>query len=177
MIKTKNPLRHKKIKEDVIGILKEIVRYKKRINMPFKDIATVIEILFPETKNINRRLIKEKSNKGHYKRVFIIYSGEKKEKNLVLKIGRKNRHIQKDHTTYTQLCKRLGQKKANTYFAKIYWRDGLFMLQKYGKKVKNVPDKEIQRLKKKTGLIDLKSDNIMKFGNKFKIVDAERRKK
>ena len=51
------------------------------------------------------------------------------------------------------------------------------MLQKYGKKVK-VPRKELQKLKdigKKYGLKDIRESNIMKFGNKFKIVDAERK--
>lgn len=84
------------------------------------------------------------------------------------------KHVQKDHVTYTQLCKRLTEKKANRYFAKIYWRYGLFMLQKYGKRVK-VPEKEIEMLKNKTGLRrDVKEANVMKFAKRFKIVDAER---
>ncbi|MEK7846940.1 MAG: hypothetical protein AAB257_08265 [Nitrospinota bacterium] len=48
------------------------------------------------------------------------------------------------------------------------------MLQKYGEKVK-VQNKEIERLKKVTGLKDVREANIMKFGKQFKIVDAERK--
>jgi hypothetical protein len=168
-------MRHKKIKEEAVGLLKEFINYikksRKRGTMPFNELKTIIMILFPKTKSVNNKLHKKGLNRGFYKHVFIIYSGRKK---LVLKIGRKNRHIQKDYTTYTQLCKRLGEKKANTYFAKIYWRDGLFLLQKYGKKV-NVPDKIIQKLKDETGLKDVRQANVMKFGNKYKIVDAERK--
>ncbi|MFH1072461.1 MAG: hypothetical protein V1743_03455 [Nanoarchaeota archaeon] len=51
------------------------------------------------------------------------------------------------------------------------------MLQKYGKKVK-VPAKELEKLKlvgNKYDLKDIREANIMKFDNKFKIVDAERK--
>ncbi len=162
-------MRHKKIKDQVVGILEDIIKYlkksRKRKSMPFKEIETIVKILFPKTKC-------QKHGKGFFKHVFVIHSGRKK---LVLKIGRSKKHIRKDYTTYTQLCKRLGKNKANRYFAKIYWRHGLFILQKYGKRVK-VSDKEIEKLKKKTGLKDIKEANVMKFGKTFKIVDAERRR-
>lgn len=166
-------MRHKKIKDNVVTILEDIILYikrdRKRKNMPFKEIKTIMGILFPKTKSYNEK--NEKKLKGFYKHVFVIYS---KNGKLTLKIGRSNKDIRKDHTTYTQLCKRLGENKANRCFAKIYWRHGLFMLQKYGKKVE-VPDKEIERLKEITGLKDVRKANIMKFDSKFKIVDAERK--
>ncbi len=52
----------------------------------------------------------------------------------------------------------------------------MFILQKYGEDIK-VPEKELSRLKsigKKYGLKDVREANIMKFGSRFKIVDAER---
>lgn len=53
------------------------------------------------------------------------------------------------------------------------------MLQKYGKEVA-VPSKELKRLKEfgeRFGLKDIREANIMKFGNNFKIIDAERKKR
>jgi hypothetical protein len=80
-------------------------------------------------------------------------------------------------STYRQLCKRAGTRKANQNFAKIYWESGLFMLQKYGKDVA-VPARELKRLKQfgeRYGLKDVREANIMKFSRAFKIIDAERR--
>jgi len=160
-------MRHKKIREEAVGILEDIIRYikksRKRKSMPFKEIETIIRILFPRTKHY-------KGGKGFFKHVFVIHSSKRK---LVLKVGRSNKHLRKDFTTYLTAVKRGGGR----YFAKIYWRQGLFMLQKYGKKTK-VPPKELKKLKeigKKCGLKDIRKANIMKFGKKFKIVDAERR--
>lgn len=102
--------------------------------------------------------------------MFVIHSNKRK---LVLKIGRSKKHIIKDFKTYHQLPSSI----RNRYFAKIYWVKSLFMLQKYGKKVK-VPEKELKKLKiigNKYGLKDIREANVMKFNNKFKIVDAERR--
>jgi hypothetical protein len=51
------------------------------------------------------------------------------------------------------------------------------MLQKYGRRV-SVPETQITRLKKfgrKNGLRDIREANIMKVGQSFKIIDAERR--
>ncbi len=93
-------------------------------------------------------------------------------------MGRKRKDIRRDYVTYKQLCNRAGSRRANEHFAKIYWRTGLFMLQKYGKKAA-VPPMELNRLKafgERFGLKDIREANIMKFGNNFKIIDAERKK-
>lgn len=166
-------MRHKKIKDKAVKILEDVIKYikkpGKRKNMPFKKIGALVNILFPKTRHLPSR-------KGRWKHVFVIHSGNKK---FVLKMGSKRSAIRKDFTTYKRLCRKLGSRKANRNFAKIYWAQGLFMLQKYGKKVK-VPEKELKRLKefgKSNYLKDIRKDNIMKFGNQFKIVDAERRRK
>lgn len=166
-VEVKLIMRYKKIKDLVekviepsIGIIK---RGRKRKTMPFMEIEKIINVFFPKTKHY-------KKAKGFYKHVFIIHSDKRK---LVLKIGRSKKHIRKDITTY----ERLPIKIKNRYFAKIYWRHNLFMLQKYGTK-KKVPDEEeanLKRIGQKYGLKDVRKANIMKFGKKFKIVDAERR--
>jgi hypothetical protein len=163
----KKKIRYRKIFDLVEKIIKPsidiIKRTRKRKTMPFKEIEKIINVFFPRTKHY-------KMAKGFYKHVFVIHSDKRK---LVLKIGRSKIHLRKDITTY----KRLPVSIRNRYFAKIYWRHNLFMLQKYGKKVR-VPDEEEANLRKighKYGLKDVRKANIMKFGNKFKIVDAERR--
>ena len=160
-------MRHKKIHDLVAKILEPSINFikksRKRESMPFKEIEKIINIFFPRTRYYE-------TGKGFFKHVFVIHSSKRK---LVLKIGRSKKHIRKDFTTYNHLPLNI----RNRYFAKIYWRRGLFMLQKYGKKVK-VPAKELKRLKlvgNKYGLKDIREANIMKFDNKFKIVDAERR--
>ena len=160
-------MRYKKIKDLVEKVIEPsiaiIKRTRKRKSMPFKDIEKILNIFFPKTKHYE-------TGKGFYKHVYVIHSDKRK---LVLKIGRSKKHIRKDVTTY----QRLPENIRNRYFAKIYWRHNLFLLQKYGKKVR-VPDREEQKLRKigeKYGLKDVRKANIMKFGNKFKIVDAERR--
>src|SRR5260370_3503303 len=163
-------MRYKKIKSLVEQVVKPFIKFIKtsrgRTTMPFKEIEAILKVFFPRTKQADTR-------QGFFKHVFIIHSSSRK---LVLKIGRSKRHIQKDYTTYTQLCDRANPRRANEHFAKIYWRTGLFMLQKYGKEVA-VPPKELKRLKEfgeRFGLKDIREANIMKFGNNFKIVDAER---
>lgn len=160
-------MRHKKIHDLVAKILEPSIYFikksRKRESMPFKEIEKIINIFFPRTRYYE-------TGKGFFKHVFVIHSSKRK---LVLKIGRSKKHIRKDFTTYNHLPSNI----RNRYFAKIYWRRGLFMLQKYGKKVK-VPAKELEKLKSignKYGLKDIREANIMKFDNKFKIVDAERR--
>ena len=131
--------------------------------MPFKEIEQIIKIFFPKTKYYE-------TGKGFFKNVYVIHSRKRK---LVLKISRNKKHIRKDFTTY----RRLPTDKRNKFFAKIYWVDDLFMLQKYGEKAK-VPKEVINKLKnigKIHGLKDIREANIMKFDNKFKIVDAERK--
>jgi hypothetical protein len=149
-----------KVIEPSIGIIK---RTRKRRSMPFKEIEKILNVFFPKTKHY-------KTAKGFYKHVFVIHSDKKK---LVLKIGRSNKHIRKDFATYKSLPANI----KNRYFAKIYWRHNLFMLQKFGKN-QAVPDRVVLKLKKigfKYGLKDVREANIMKFGKSFKIVDAERR--
>lgn len=170
---------YKKIKDLVEKVIEPSIDFikstKKRGTMPFKDIESILKILFPKTKY-------HKTGKGFFKHVFAIHFNKKK---FALKMGRSKKDIRKDYTTYTQLCKRLGEKKAKKNFAKIYWRTNLFILQKYGRKAR-VPDKVVERLKAvgfEYGLRDIGGNkkrktwgkNIMKFGNQFKIVDAERR--
>jgi hypothetical protein len=143
--------------EPSIGIIK---RTRKRKTMPFKEIEKIINVFFPRTKHF-------KMAQGFYKHVFVIHSDKKI---LVLKIGRSNKHLRNDFATYESLPARI----RNRYFAKIYWRHNIFMLQKYGKDAK-IPDNVEANLKRigcKYGLKDVRKANIMKFGNKHKIVDA-----
>jgi len=150
------------VKKIIEPAIQHIKRSRKRGTMPFKEIETILKICFPKTRY-------HKTGKGFFKHVFVIHSDTKK---LVLKIGRSKKHLRKDYTTYNSLPKSI----RNRYFAKIYWRYGLFMLQKYGKEVR-VPAKELERLKKigrKYRLKDIREANIMKIDNKLKIVDAER---
>lgn len=165
-------MRYKKIKslvENVVQLSVDFIkRSRSRTTTPFKETEAILKILFPRTKH-------EESKSGFFKHVFIIHSSTRK---LVLKMGRKKKDVRKDYVTYSQLCKRVGTNKANRHYAKIYWRTGLFMLQKRGKQV-TVPPKVKKRLKafgKRYGLKDIRDKNIMKFGNTFKIVDAERKK-
>ncbi len=135
--------------------------------MPFKEMKKVLDVFFPKTKHMEQ-------GKGFFKHVFVIHYGKKKS---ALKMGRRRKDIRKDYTTYAQLCRRAGTKKANHHFAKIYWETGLFMLQKYGRQVR-VPARELERLKRfgdRYGLKDVREANIMKLGSTFKIIDAERR--
>jgi hypothetical protein len=160
-------MKHKKIKRLAERVIKLAIQFikksRQRKSMPFKDLEAILKIFFPKTKH-------HKTGKGFFKHVFIIHSNKKK---LVLKIGRREKDIRKDYATYLSLPKSV----RNIYFAKIYWIDGLFMLQKYGKATK-VPDNEFKRLREfgaKYGLKDVRTANIMKFGKIFKIVDAERK--
>lgn len=150
-------LRYKKIKSVVDKLhapsIRLIKQSRKRRSMPYKDIETILKIFFPRTKF-------HKTGKGFFKHVFVVHSSKRK---LVLKIGRSPRHIRKDHTTY----RRLSEKIPNKYFAKIYWADGLFMLQKYGRQV-TVPPRVLQKLKAvgaRYRLRDVRDVNVMKFGS------------
>lgn len=163
----KEKIRYRKIYDLVVEVIEPsisiIKRARKRRTMPFKEIEKIMNVFFPRTRHI-------KTAKGFYKHVFVIHSDKKK---LVLKIGRSNKHIRKDLTTYESLPVNI----RNRYFGKIYWRHNLFMLQKYGKRAA-VPDcveAELKNIGLKYGLKDVRKANIMKFGKSFKIVDAERR--
>lgn len=165
-------MRYKKIKSFVEQVVEPSVEFIKRsrgrTTTPFKETEAFLKVFFPHTKH-------QDSKKGYFKHVFVIHSSSRK---LVLKMGRSKKDIRKDYVTYQQLCRRANPRTANEYFAKIYWRTGLFMLQKYGKEVA-VPPKELKRLKEfgeRFGLKDIREANVMKFGANFKIIDAERRK-
>jgi hypothetical protein len=149
-----------KVIEPSIGVIKKT---RKRGTMPFKEIEKILNVFFPKTKHF-------KTAKGFYKHVFVIHSDKKK---LALKIGRSNKHIKKDFATYENLPANI----KNRYFAKIYWRHNLFMLQKYGKNsiVSDSVERKLKKIGRKYGLKDVRKANIMKFGKNFKIVDAERK--
>ena len=162
-----NNNRFKKIKSLIEELIEpsinKIKKFRGRTYTPHKDIEKILKIFFPKTKDYD-------SKKGFFKKVYVIHS---KSRKLVLKEG-KPKNIGKDYTTYKSIPKNI----RNRYFAKIYWRssDGKFILQKYGREVK-ISKAELVRLKeigKKHGLKDIKEANIMKFGNKLKIIDAER---
>lgn len=159
--------RYKKVKNLVETVIEPSIKYikttRKRKNMPYMDIESLLKIFYPKTKY-------EEINNGAFKHVYVIHSNKRK---LVLKIGRAKRRINKDYKTYLHMPENV----RNRYFAKIYWKHNIFMLQKYGKKA-NIPEQELTHLKnigKKYGLKDVRKANILKFGRRFKIVDAERR--
>jgi hypothetical protein len=163
----KKKIRYRKIHDLVVEVIEPsidvIKRVRKRRSMPYKDIEKILKVFFPKTRH-------NPPAKGFYKHVFIVHSDKKK---LVLKIGRSNKHIRKDYATYNSIPANV----RNRYFAKIYWRYNLFMLQKYGEKAA-VPDSveaELKKIGEKYHLKDVRKANIMKFGKSFKIVDAERR--
>lgn len=160
--------KYKKIRKLVETVIEPSIKYiktsRKRKTMPYKDIEKLINIFYPRTSY-------EEVNKGAFKHVYVIHSNKRK---LVLKIGRSKRHINKDYKTYLQIPETV----RNRYFAKIYWTHNLFMLQKYGKKA-NISESELTRFKDlgiKYNLKDVRKANLLKFGEKFKLVDAERRK-
>jgi hypothetical protein len=164
-------MRYRKLKTFVEDVLQPSVQFikrsRKRSNMPFKELKQVLNVFFPKTRDV-------RSGNGFFKHVFIIHFQKRK---LALKVGRNLKDIRKDHTTYARLCNRIGTRSANRHFARIYWATGLFMLQKYGRRV-SVPEEQVVRLKRfgrKNGLRDIREENIMKVGQSFKIIDAERR--
>lgn len=164
-------MRHGKINnlvKELERLILFIKKSRKRRKMPFQEVEKILKILFPKTRHY-------KTGRGYFKRVFTIHDGKRK---FVLKMGGK-KHVGKDYTTYRQLIRKVGEKKAHRYFAKIYWREGSFMLQKYGAPAK-VSKEILQKFRakgKKYGLKDIKEANIMKVDGKFKVIDAERRKK
>ena len=133
-------MRYRKIKTLVDEVLQPSVHFikrsRKRTNMPYKQLKQILAVFFPKTRDVG-------SGHGFFKHVFIIYFQRRK---LALKVGRNKRDIQKDHTTYTRLCRRRGTKSANRHFAKIYWASGIFVLQKYGRRVA-VPEKQLEKLR------------------------------
>lgn len=166
-MKKKKELRYKKIYDLVVEVVEPSIRIikrtRKRRTMPFVEIEKILGIFFPRTKHYQ-------TGKGFYKHVFVIHSDKKK---LALKIGRNKRDIRRDFAIYDNLPENI----RNRYFAKIYWRHNIFILQKFGKSAA-VPDRVERELKiigTKFGLKDIRKANIMKFGNRFKIVDATKK--
>ena len=161
-------IRYKKVRNLVETVIEPSIKYikttRKRKNMPYRDIENLVKIFYYKTKY-------EEVYKGAFKHVYVIHSNKRK---LVLKVGRTKRRIDIDYKTYSQVPKNV----RNRYFAKIYWTHNIFMLQKYGKKAK-IPEQELTHLKdigRRYNLKDVREANILKFGRRFKIVDAERRK-
>lgn len=159
-------MRYSRIQSFSLEVLKPIIEHVKKIKktnrMPWKELESILKILYPHTKY-------EKVSSGYFKHVFIIHNNTRW---FALKIGRNSKHIRKDFKTYNDLPR----KSRNRYYAKIFWATDIFMLQKWGAKVKVPPD-EVKRLKewgRKAGLKDIRPDNIMKVDGRFKIVDAER---
>ncbi|GEM_PF-4295661 len=159
-------MRYVRIQNFAVEVIKPIIKHLKTIKktnkMPWKQIETILKILYPETKY-------ENVSKGYFKHVFVIHTDTRW---FALKIGRKPEHIKKDFKTYIDLPKT----SRNRYYAKIYWVKDIFMLQKWGDKVE-VPHDELIRLKewgRKQGLKDIRPANIMRVDGRFKIVDAEK---
>jgi hypothetical protein len=159
-------MRYSRIQNFSLEVLKPIIGHLKKIKktnrMPWKELESMLKILYPDTKY-------EKVSSGYFKHVFIVHNNTRW---FALKIGRNSKHIRKDFRTYSSLP----QESRNSYYAKIYWAKDIFMLQKWGEKVQ-VPHGELKRLKawgRKVGLKDIRPDNIMRVDGKFKIVDAER---
>jgi len=159
-------VRYSRIQNFSIEVLKPIIEHLRKIkkmnSMPWKQIESILKILYPDTKY-------EEVSKGYFKHVFIIHTNTRW---FALKIAKDSKHIRKDFKTYNDLP----PKSRNRNYAEIYWARDIFMLQKWGEKVE-VPLDEVKRLKKwgrKVGLKDIRRDNIMNVDGKFKIVDAER---
>ena len=60
--------------------------------MPWKEIESILKILYPDTKY-------EEVSKGYFKHVFIIHTNTRW---FALKMGRNSNHIRKDFKTYRQ---------------------------------------------------------------------------
>jgi len=164
-------VRYKKTRNFIIHVLKPLIEHMKKIRgrktMPWKELEPIFKILYPNTRY-------EKVAKGAFKHVFIIHTAKRR---LTLKIAKNAKDIKKDYATYASLKKSLSERAVHRNYAKIYWAEDIFMLQKWGEKV-IVSENEYKRLKKwgkQHGLKDVRKDNIMKVDGKFKIVDAERR--
>lgn len=163
-------MRYKKIHDFAIEVLKPVIEHLKKIKktnrMPWKELEAIFKILYPDTKY-------KKVAKGYFKHVFVIHTDRKW---FALKIGRNAKDIKKDYITYISLKKSLSERAVHRNYAKIYWAEDIFMLQKWGKRTA-VTKNELNRLRKwgkSHGIKDVREANIMKVEGKFKIVDAER---
>lgn len=136
-------------------------RLRRRKTFPHKAVEQIIPLLFRGWRREGR---------GAFKTVYRVTSTSN---HVALKRAR-GRHIRRDMKLYKALPGSL----RNRYFAKIYWHTKYCLLQKYGRRVKHVPSREMQMLKrfaKDHGISDIRAENIRKIDGRFKIVDANRK--
>ena len=103
---------------------------------------------------------------GWHKIVFGIRPIDQK---IVLKVGPKNM-IEKDHRAY----KRVPENMRHQLFAKIYWHTQYCLLQEYGSPA-NATQKELdspRRIVYQYGISDIKAENLRRFDDGKRIVDA-----
>jgi len=151
-------IRHKTLKTKARELDKGLGKIKTS-RFPRKKVQELAKKVFPNC---------EFEGGGWHKDVFYITSRNGK-RDLVIKIAQ-NRKIKGEAKIYKMVGKD---------FAKIYWNTKYVMLQEFGDHESEVPKEEIKRLKEiglKFGLNDVRKGNIAKFGNKFKIIDADTEK-
>ena len=147
-------MRYKEIYKKALLIDQFIDINRKSFNMPIKEIDVIIRYLFPSC------YIR---SKGWFKTVFRICA---KDRTVVLKIGKKE-----SIKTYEMMPSHM-QKK---HFAKIFWHTKYCLLQEYGEEA-NPTMEEVERLRAiglKYGISDIRKENIRKFGDRLKIIDAK----
>jgi len=158
-------MRHARIYKKARFIDQLVDYYKQgrgRRSFPHKVVHDVVRLLFPGS---------ELSGRGFFKTVHKVSSPAR---HLVLKTA-SSRSILWDLRVY----KRLPATIRNRYFAKVYWRTKYCLLQKYGKEGKIPTDRlgQLKSIGKRYGLGDIRPVNIRKIDGRFKIVDANLRKR
>lgn len=154
-------MRHERIHKRALFIDEFVDAYKKvrnRTTFPHREVGRIVHFLFPGCSYTGR---------GAFKTVHKVSS---RARDLVLKTTNP-KNIRKDKQAYM----RLPPTKRNRYFAKIYWVTKYCLLQKYGKKLERIPERDLKKLKvvaKEYGLSDVRPGNIRKIDGRFKIVDA-----
>lgn len=161
-----NPPRHRKIYKTAVLIDGFVDRYKKgrkRRTFPHKEVKIIMHLIIPGSRYTGR---------GAFKTVHKVSS---RARDLVLKTSNP-KNIRSDVRAYRKLPSSI----RNRYFAKVYWWTKYCLLQKFGRKARNVPDDAMRRLKevgRKHGLADIRPENVRKVDGHYKIVDASVRKK
>ena len=156
----KEKMRHALIRKKAVFIDQFVDNYRrirKRKTFPHREVAVIIQLLFPGASY---------SGRGAFKTVHKVST---RAKDLVLKTSNRT-NIQNDERAY----KRIPQNIRNRYFAKVYWRTKYCLLQKYGRSF-NAPPEKLRKLKviaNKYRLTDVRPANVRKVGTQFKIVDA-----
>ena len=83
-------MRYSRIQNFSIEVLKPIIEHlgkiKKTKRMPWKEIESILKILYPDTKY-------EEVSRGYFKHVFIIHNNTRW---FALKIGQTYKHIRKE---------------------------------------------------------------------------------